>query len=124
MKEFFSVVISCEEMEAPKPDPKGLIEACGKLYRGIDNLIYVGDSPTDIQTCKNMSAFSVAVLFDEARQQQLLDKKPCAVIHEFPQLLELLKEDSSGVISPYYKTICTQIYFGCISLLEYDKLNM
>ena len=93
MKEFFSVVISCEEMEAPKPDPKGLIEACGKLYRGIDNLIYVGDSPTDIQTCKNMSAFSVAVLFDEARQQQLLDKKPCAVIHEFPQLLELLKED-------------------------------
>ena len=93
MKEFFSVVISCEEMEAPKPDPKGLIEACGKLYRGIDNLIYVGDSPTDIQTCKNMSAFSVAVLFDEARQQQLLDKKPCAVIHEFPQLLELLQED-------------------------------
>ena len=62
MKEFFSVVISCEEMEAPKPDPKGLIEACGKLYRGIDNLIYVGDSPTDIQTCKNMSAFSVAAL--------------------------------------------------------------
>ena len=93
MEKFFSVVISCEEMEAPKPDPKGLIEACGKLYRGIDNLIYVGDSPTDIQTCKNMSAFSVAVLFDEARQQQLLDKKPCAVIHEFPQLLELLKED-------------------------------
>lgn len=93
MRDYFEVIIGCDDVQAVKPSPEGLIKACGELHRAIDNVIYVGDSCGDIQTCKNMSAFSVGVLFDEDRAQSILDMKPCATIKQFSQLIDLLKED-------------------------------
>ena len=33
LSEYFDVVIGCEEMEAPKPDPSSILLACERLYR-------------------------------------------------------------------------------------------
>ena len=90
---YFEVLVGSGDVEHVKPSPEGLIKACGELHRGIDNVIYVGDSAGDVKTSKNMSAFSVAVLFDEARKQAVLDMKPCETITHFPQLLQILEVD-------------------------------
>ncbi len=93
LKDYFPVIVGCEQLNKVKPDPEGLIKACAELYRSIDNVVYVGDSVGDIKTCKNMSAFSVAASFDKTRREELQAAKPCALITSMPQLLDILKED-------------------------------
>ncbi|WP_425436001.1 prolipoprotein diacylglyceryl transferase [Massilicoli timonensis] len=93
LEEYFPVIIGCEEIKEPKPDPSGILEACKALYRGHDNVIYVGDSASDVQAAKNMGGFSVACVFDEAKEAELTQSKPCALIHHMEELIELVKED-------------------------------
>ncbi len=45
--EFFPVVIGEEDMPAPKPDPRGLIQAAAGLALTATECAYVGDSPGD-----------------------------------------------------------------------------
>lgn len=90
---YVEVIVGAEDLEHPKPSPEGLLLACQKLYHNHDDVIYVGDSPSDIEACKNMAAFSVAAAFDQEREAELIATKPCFIIHTLTELIELLKED-------------------------------
>lgn len=93
LESLVEVIIGAEDIEHPKPSPEGLLLACEKLYHNHDDVIYVGDSPSDIIACKNMAAFSVAAAFDPMREDTLLATKPCAVIHSLTEIIDLVKED-------------------------------
>lgn len=93
LESYVDVIVGAEDLEHPKPDPEGLLLACQKLYHNHDDVIYVGDSPSDIETCKNMGAFSVAAAFDKEREAALLKAKPCKVIHQLTEIIDLVKED-------------------------------
>lgn len=90
---YFKVIVGCEDVEKPKPDPSGILKAASMIPRAHDDLIYVGDSPTDIQVAKNMGAFSVAFVFEESRAKEMQDTKPCAMIRDMQEFITLLKED-------------------------------
>lgn len=91
--QYFDVVVCAEQMKKPKPDPDGLLEGCRELSRRHDNLIYCGDSAGDVLSAKNMSAFSLAVVFDEERRETIEQAKPCAIITDWKEFIELLKEE-------------------------------
>jgi len=93
LEQYVDVIVGAEDIEHPKPNPQGLLLACQKLYHNHDDVIYVGDSPGDIKACKNMAAFSVGAAFDEQRTQQLIAEKPCKIIHDLYELVDLVKED-------------------------------
>ncbi len=90
---YFDVVICSEQLKKPKPDPYGLLLACKELNRSSDDLIYVGDNASDIRAAKNMSAFSIGVVFDEERRDAIEKANPCAVITNWDQMIQLLKEE-------------------------------
>ncbi len=90
---YFDVVVCKEQMEKAKPDPDGLLKGCALLNKGHDDLIYCGDSPSDVMAAKNMAAFSVGVVFDEERKDAIEKTHPCAIITEWKQFCELLKEE-------------------------------
>lgn len=90
---YFDVVICKEQMEKPKPDPDGLLKGCQQLGKMHDNLIYCGDSVSDILAAKNMSAYSLAIVYDKDREELLKKEKPCALIYDWKQFVELLKEE-------------------------------
>lgn len=52
LEEFFDVVITADDVTKPKPDPEMLFKACKKLKVKIDEVIFVGDTPTDLKTAK------------------------------------------------------------------------
>lgn len=91
--EYFPVVLGCEDVDKPKPDPSGILKAASLLPRSHDDLIYVGDSKTDIEAAKNMGAFSVAFVLEENRAKEMQNAKPCVIIHDMQELKALLKED-------------------------------
>lgn len=93
LEQYVDVIVGAEDIEAPKPDPQGLLLACQKLYHNHDDLIYVGDSPSDIKACKNMAAFSVGAAFDEKREAKLKAAKPCVIIRDLFEIIDLVKED-------------------------------
>lgn len=93
LNKYFDVVLGGEDVIAPKPSPSGLLKACEELHMPIDNVIYIGDAPTDIQACKNMGAFSVAFIADEARADEMQKENPCVMIRDMKEFIDLIKEE-------------------------------
>lgn len=91
---YFDVIVDCDDVDQPKPDPQGLLKACELLYHGHDDMIYIGDSVSDIEACKNMAGFSIAACFDPDREEALKEAKPCRCIHQLQDVIDIVKEDA------------------------------
>ena len=93
LEQYFEVILGGEDVQRPKPDPIGILTACEQLHVPHDDVIYVGDAPTDIEACKNMGAFSVAFVYEDSRAQEMRLQKPCAIIKDMNELITIIKED-------------------------------
>lgn len=93
LEEEIEVIVGAEDIQVPKPSPEGILLACQRLYHNHDDVIYVGDSYSDIQACKNMGGYSIEAALDETRSDECKDASPCAVIHNLKEILDLVKED-------------------------------
>lgn len=89
---YFDVVYGVDQCSKPKPSPAGLIEACLALEKGHDNLVYVGDSITDVWACQQIAAYSVVYSKDVKDKKTILKMQPCSVIHEYSAFIQLLHE--------------------------------
>ena len=90
---YVDCVVGCDNVLEPKPSPDCLIECCKRIIRGIDDVVYVGDSVGDIEAAKNMACFSVALCFDSSKKEELLAAKPCKAIDALDEIIPMLKED-------------------------------
>lgn len=89
----FEVIIGYDEVTKHKPDPEGLIKALKALGTGQDNVVYVGDSPMDIQAAQAIDAYTVAFLSHPKREKAVMDLKPNQSIKQLDELFEILKGD-------------------------------
>lgn len=92
LENYFDVIVGEGDVEKGKPAPDGIIDACKKLNVGHDELIYIGDSKTDIMAAKNAGAYSVGYIFNEERKDILLESKPNVVINDLTEVLDLVKK--------------------------------
>lgn len=90
---YFDTIIGRDDVEKPKPSPIGLVKACELLKRSHDDIVYIGDAPSDIKTSKNMGAYSVAFIYDKKRAQEMMKEKPCAFITDMKELINIMKEE-------------------------------
>lgn len=93
MSTFFQTIVAVDDVTEPKPSPEGLLKACKEMLRGHDDLIYVGDFSSDVKAAKNMAAYSVAIVRDDAYLAEMESCKPMKIIRDLPQLIDLVKED-------------------------------
>ncbi|MGL5978496.1 MAG: prolipoprotein diacylglyceryl transferase [Erysipelotrichaceae bacterium] len=93
METYFQSIVGVDDVTHAKPNPEGLMKACKAMYRGHDDLIYVGDFASDIKTAKNMAAFSVAFVSDEANREAIEKEKPMVTITHLQALVDLVKEN-------------------------------
>jgi phosphatidylglycerol---prolipoprotein diacylglyceryl transferase len=93
MKDYFDVIIGLEQVKKHKPDPEGLFEACKKLGKGHDSVIYVGDTTGDIKAGINAGMFTIAFAADQERKELLEKMKPTRLISSLSEISEVLKED-------------------------------
>jgi HAD superfamily hydrolase (TIGR01549 family) len=59
----FEVVVTDEDVAAPKPDPGGILAALRAMGGGPAEAVYVGDSVTDIQAARSASVRAAAALW-------------------------------------------------------------
>ena len=67
---YFSLVLGCEEVPAPKPDPSGLLMAMEQLGVSRAETLYVGDSLVDQETARAAGTDFAAVLLGGTAQEQ------------------------------------------------------
>ena len=93
IREYFDVIIGVEDVEKPKPDKETIVKAYSQLGYGPDNVIYVGDSTSDVASAKNAGVFSIAVVANELKRNELADSKPNRLIDDMIEIEDILKED-------------------------------
>ena len=57
----FQVVVTGDDVEAPKPDPEGLIQALRALALQPHEIVYVGDAPADYEMARALDVAFVGV---------------------------------------------------------------
>ena len=95
MDTLFDVIIGLEDCKRPKPAKDGIINACKALGLSHDEVIYVGDSVTDIQAAKKAGVYSVGYSDQEKRNKELKSAQPNATITKLSDLDEILKGNNS-----------------------------
>lgn len=93
LEEYFNTIVCSDDVGVAKPSPDMILRCCENLNRGHDEIVYVGDTLVDIQTCKNIGAFSIAYVYDENNKDELLNANACRVVDNMEDIYDILKED-------------------------------
>jgi phosphoglycolate phosphatase-like HAD superfamily hydrolase len=86
MRHYLRGMLARDDVPFPKPDPRHLFETIALLDVDPGDVLYVGDTTTDLETARAAEVDFVGYKRDEAWAQRLLDAG-CAVMAE--DLLEV-----------------------------------
>lgn len=92
---YFSTIIGYDEVKRYKPDPEGLLIACKSLHQSHDDVIYIGDSATDMIAAHQAGMYSVALITHTERKDAILATNPNQAIHDLMELLPILEKKVS-----------------------------
>ena len=73
-----------------KPDPTGVYEIMNALKVNKEDILYVGDTGTDMETGRNAGVFTVGVSWGFRTKEELSENGADVIIDHPAQLLELL----------------------------------
>lgn len=89
-KGYFDAVQGQEDGLALKPSPEGVFRILERLGIGVGDILYLGDTGTDMQTGKNAGAFTVGALWGFRDRRELEENHADAVIARPQELLAYL----------------------------------
>lgn len=93
-KGYFDVIQGQTPEIARKPSPEGVFRILGQLGLNVGQIIYVGDTCTDMQTGKSAGAFTAGALWG-FRDRKELEENHADVILENPlQLLDYIAQNA------------------------------
>ncbi len=93
MRELFDVIIGLDDVKDHKPSPEGIFTACKQLNKGHDAVVYIGDTAIDIKTGNAAGVYTIAMLTNTSRKEELEAENPNAFITDLREILKILKED-------------------------------
>lgn len=86
----FDVVQFLDKGKPYKPSPQGLRQVISQLEVGWEEVLYVGDSPVDVQCAQRTGVASAAALWGSVSVEQVLKEGPDYVWHNVPDALATL----------------------------------
>lgn len=89
-KDYFDVIQGQKEGVAIKPSPQGAFQVLEQLNLTAEEILYLGDTATDMKTGKSAGAFTVGALWGFRERQELEESHADAIIGHPLELLEYL----------------------------------
>ncbi len=83
----FQTVLGARDGHPLKPDPGVPLEICRGLGFAPEEMVYLGDTNTDMQTARSAGMFAVGAPWGFRPEQELLDNGAQAIIHRPEELL-------------------------------------
>ena len=87
----FDPVLGARDGFAKKPDPAAALEICGGWGLGPEEVLYAGDTNTDMQTARRAGMFALGVLWGMRTREELEENGAQALIEEPQAMLEFLR---------------------------------
>ncbi len=88
--DYFDVILGQTDSVAIKPSPEGVFVILEKLGLSPEEVLYLGDTATDMKTGKSAGAFTLGALWGFREYKELFDNHADAIIEEPMQLLNYL----------------------------------
>lgn len=89
-KDYFDIIQGQKENVAIKPSPEGVFQILEQLELSAEDILYLGDTATDMKTGKNAGAFTVGALWGFRKREELEEAHADAIIEHPLELLEYL----------------------------------
>ena len=89
-KDYFDVIQGQKENVAIKPSPEGVFQILEQLGLTADDILYLGDTSTDMKTGKSAGAFTVGALWGFREREELEENHADAIIGHPLDLLDFL----------------------------------
>lgn len=87
---YFETVVTADDVKIHKPDPYPLRYAADKMLVALEDCVYVGDSPHDMQAAISGEAISVAALWGAFAADVLLAPGPDFALDAIVQMPDLM----------------------------------
>ena len=88
--ECFDVVRGQMDGVPKKPSPEGVFKILEELSLNAEDILYLGDTGTDMQTGKSAGAFTIGALWGFRQKEELIENGADAIIENPLQLLDYL----------------------------------
>uniref|UniRef100_UPI004055DD17 HAD family hydrolase n=1 Tax=Acetatifactor sp. TaxID=1872090 RepID=UPI004055DD17 len=89
-KGYFDVIQGQKDDVAIKPSPEGVFQIMEQLSLKTEEILYLGDTATDMKTGKSAGAFTVGALWGFRERKELEESHADAIIEHPLQLLDFL----------------------------------
>ena len=89
LRERFAVTACADRPEDRKPSPNQLLAACSQLGVEPANLLYVGDSPSDIAAARAARCRVVAVTYGYSDHDVLADARPDGLLGDLTEITSM-----------------------------------
>lgn len=89
-KDYFDMLQGQKENVAIKPSPEGVFQILEQLHLTATDILYLGDTATDMKTGKSAGAFTVGALWGFRDRKELEEAYADAIIEHPLQLLEYI----------------------------------
>jgi len=83
-----------KENVTKKPSPQGILNIANALHLQMNDIVFIGDTPTDIKTAKNANVTSIAVSWGYRSVEELKNSKPDYIADDTQHLTTLLLENN------------------------------
>lgn len=88
---YFKVLIGSDDTELHKPNPTPVVYGCELLGLSPDQVLYIGDSPYDMQAGNGAGCQTVAATWGMFSEDELLAQNPTVVCAQLGDLADLLE---------------------------------
>ena len=92
MAEYVDDIVGGDDVKFNKPNPEGINKILSKNRWYRDQMLYIGDSASDIEAGINAGAYTVGFYFNEERKDAITNAGANVYINDLSQLLDILKE--------------------------------
>lgn len=89
-KGYFDIIQGQKENVAIKPSPEGVFQILEQLQLTADDILYLGDTATDMKTGKSAGAFTVGALWGFRKREELEENHADAIIAHPLELLNYI----------------------------------
>ncbi|QIK68874.1 prolipoprotein diacylglyceryl transferase [Erysipelothrix sp. HDW6C] len=99
MNDYFEVILGVDQFSPAKPDPAGIDVALERMDADKGQVIYVGDTASDVVAGQRAGSFTIGYIFDKMRENELRESNPNRITDDLREILEILKEDHEWTIT-------------------------
>ena len=91
IKDFFSVIVTLDDVKSVRPDPIGVLKALELLKAKNEECLYVGDTVVDIQMARNANLKCVCVKSGVQANQLLEIEKPDYFVEDIREMVRVIE---------------------------------